>query len=217
MSNRPSRGEIFIVSAPSGAGKSTIVRRVLFETPWLAGTVAFSVSHTTRPPRAGERHGEHYCFVDPPEFERMIAQDLFLEWAEVHGRLYGTAREPVFALLERGLDVILEIDVQGARKVQAACPDAQAIFVLPPSYAELRRRLTSRNLDDPQQIARRLRNAVVEVREFENYPYVMINDDVDRASLTLAAIILARRQLRERRAAEIATVLRDFPAISELP
>lgn len=215
MSNKPHHGEIFIVSAPSGAGKSTLVRRVLHETVWLAGTVTFSVSHTTRPPREGERHGEHYFFVDRATFERMIGENRFLEWAEVHGRLYGTTRDGVFERLEQGLDVILEIDVQGARQVMAACPDAQAIFVLPPSWAELRRRLEGRNLDDPQQIARRLLNAAVEVRDLEQYPYVMINDDVDRASLALGAIILARRQRRERLATEIAGVLRDFPAISE--
>lgn len=215
MSNKPHRGEIFIVSAPSGAGKSTIVHRVLHETPSLAGTVAFSVSHTTRAPRVGEREGEHYYFVDRPTFEEMIAAGRFLEWADVHGRLYGTSREAVFARLEQGLDVILEIDVQGARQVQAACPEAQAVFVLPPSYAELRRRIELRNLDDPRQIARRLHNAIVEVRELESYPYVMINHDVDHASRALEAIILSRRQRRERLATEIADVLRDFPTISD--
>jgi len=207
---RPGRGEIFIVSAPSGAGKSTLIAKLL-DAPELAGTIAHSVSSTTRRPRPGERDGEHYHFLSRERFRARIGEGAFLEWAEVHGELYGTGRDELFAQLDEGIDAILDIDVQGARQVMAKIPEARGIFILPPSYGELCRRLEERGSDPPEQIERRLREAALEVRACREYPYVIINDDVDRASRALAAIVLSRRQRRGRLEAEIAEVLRDFP------
>ena len=204
------RGELFILSAPSATGKTTLIGRLFSQHPEAAEHLAFSVSHTTRPPRTGEIPGEHYYFVDRREFDLMIETDAFLEWAEVHGRLYGTSKEEIDRLLADGKDVILDIDVQGAQQILARHPDVPAIFLLPPSYEEMERRLRSRALDDEEQITRRLRVAGEEMRCYEGYEYVILNDNLDRASQALAAIFLARRFRRDRMQNQIDRVLGGF-------
>ncbi|HLE60008.1 MAG TPA: guanylate kinase, partial [Thermoanaerobaculaceae bacterium] len=142
------RGELFIVASPSGGGKTTLIRRVMQELAAQGREAHFSISHTTRPPRPAERHGVDYYFVDRPAFQRMVVAGEFLEFAEVHGNLYGTSRAEVENRLERGCDVFLDIDVQGARQVRASVPDAVKVFVFPPSYVESRRRLVARAAPD---------------------------------------------------------------------
>ncbi|MGZ6971368.1 MAG: guanylate kinase, partial [Thermoanaerobaculia bacterium] len=144
-----SRGDLFIVSSPSGAGKTTLIRRVL-EDPRIGGTLHFSVSHTTRPPRTGERDGVEYHFVDEAEFRAIEVRGGFLEWAVVHGNLYGTSRAEVEPRLERGLDVLLDIDVQGARQVRSHVPEAVKVIVFPPSREVLEARLKARASDAPE-------------------------------------------------------------------
>ena len=205
------RGELIILSAPSATGKTTLIGRLFSEHPEVAEHLAFSVSHTTRPPRTGEVPGKHYYFVDSREFEAMIAADAFLEWARVHGCLYGTSREEVERLLEAGKDVILDIDVQGAQQILERHPNVPAIFLLPPSYEEMERRLRSRALDDEEQVTRRLRVAGEEMLCYESYDYVILNDDLKRASEALAAVFLARRFRRTRMQNQIDRVLSGFP------
>jgi guanylate kinase len=203
-------GELFILSAPSGAGKTTLIQTLVaggFADP---GGLAFSVSHTTRKPRQGEIDGRDYHFVDRARFEAMVKADAFLEWAKVHDNFYGTSREEVFPRLERGIDVLLDIDVQGAEQVMARCPQAHGIFVLPPSYEDLERRLRRRALDDDPTIARRLAVSLTEIKRYDRYHYVIINDDARRASEVLAAIILEKRHRRERMKARVQEILQDF-------
>ncbi len=205
--NAADRGELFILSAPSAAGKTTLKNRLFSRHRELARRLAFSVSHTTRPPRSGEVDGKDYHFVDRREFEALIAVDGFLEWAVVHGRHYGTGRAEVEKLCRSGTDVILDIDVQGARQVLERQPQVPAIFILPPSYGELERRLRCRGLDDAEQIERRLLAAREEMEYLDSYDYVIVNDDLDRATEALAAILLARRLRRSRMHNQIARVL----------
>lgn len=206
------RGELFILSAPSGSGKTTLIEALLRSGVGEHGGIGFSVSHTTREPRPGERDGEAYHFVSRPEFTSMSAAGKFLEWAEVHGNLYGTSVEEVMPRLERGVDVVLDIDVQGAEQVSARFPEALSIFVLPPSYAALVRRLTARGVDDAETIARRLAVSVSEIERYARYNYVIINDDARRAGEALAAIIVARRHRLERMRDLVTEVLTDFHA-----
>jgi guanylate kinase len=207
------RGELFILSAPSGAGKTTLIQALL--TSGLAtgdGEIAFSVSHTTRSPRGGEQDGEDYHFVDRARFEAMVDEGRFLEWAEVHGNLYGTAWDEVTPRLERGADVVLDIDVQGAEIVMARFPEAQSVLVLPPSYADLQRRLRRRGLDGADVIARRLAASVREIERYECYRYVIVNDDAQKAAYALAAVIIARRHSLGRMRGPVEAVLADFRA-----
>lgn len=201
------RGELFIVSAPSGSGKTTLIQS-LFTGGFAC--LAFSVSHTTRKPRGDEVDGREYHFVDHAAFQEMIAADAFLEWAEVHGNLYGTSLAEVFPRLEQGIDVVLDIDIQGAERVLARYPQAHGIFVMPPSYEDLERRLHRRGLDKPETIARRLAVSLREIRCYDRYHYVIINDDARRASDALAAIILEKRHRRERMLSRIDEVLASF-------
>ncbi|HEX4964715.1 MAG TPA: guanylate kinase [Thermoanaerobaculia bacterium] len=203
-------GELFILSAPSGAGKTTLIQSLMAGGLNGFGGVEFSVSHTTRKPRAGEVDGKDYHFVDPGTFQSMIAAGAFLEWARVHDNYYGTARGEVFPRLERGIDVVLDIDVQGAEQVLANVPQAHGIFVMPPSYAALESRLRSRGKDDTQTIARRLAVSLEEVRRYDRYHYVIINEDARRASEVLAAIILEKRHRRERMQPRVQEILQDF-------
>ncbi|MGQ9896053.1 MAG: guanylate kinase [Acidobacteriota bacterium] len=184
------RGMLVVVSAPSGGGKSTLLSRLLNS----VDNLYYSISYTTRPPRAGERHGEHYYFVSPDDFERMREQGEFLESAVVHGHFYGTHRKFVETRLDQGHDLILDIDVQGAESLANIVPEATRIFLMPPSYSVLRQRLCARGGDDPQVIARRLRNATLEVRRFREFHYVVINDDLERALQALIGIITAERE-----------------------
>ena len=156
-------------------------------------TLSFSVSHTTRAPREGETDGKDYHFVDVPTFQRMIAGERFLEWAEVYGNYYGTSLAGVTPQLDAGLDVIMDIDVKGATAVLEKRSEAVGIFVMPPSFEALRSRLQGRNLDSPETVERRLTVSLWEIRRYHLYEYVIINDQADRASEALAAIILARR------------------------
>lgn len=204
------RGELFILSAPSGAGKTTLIQSLLdSEDPDLAG-IEFSVSYTTREPREGERDGADYHFVDLPRFEAMIAADEFLEWAEVHGNYYGTARNEVDPRLEAGMDVILDIDVQGAERVRLERPEAHSIFVIPPSHESLEERLRRRGLDGEGEIARRLAVSLWELERYREYDYVIINVDADRAGRALAAVVLAQRHRLKRVESEIAGLLDGF-------
>ncbi len=208
----PLPGELFILAAPSAAGKTTLKNRLFSHHKELAQRLAFSVSHTTRPPRAGEVHGQDYYFVEPTEFEALIAADAFLEWALVHGRHYGTSRAEIEKRCRGGADVILDIDVQGAQQILARHPDVPSIFILPPSYEEMERRLRDRGLDDVEQIERRLFNAREEMQYIETFDYVIVNDDLDRATEALAAVLLARRCSRDRMQNQIVQVLESYPA-----
>jgi guanylate kinase len=204
-------GELFILSAPSGAGKTTLIQSLMTVGESFAHfDVAFSVSHTTRKPRPGEIEGRDYHFVDHAIFQDMIAAGAFLEWAKVHDNYYGTSRQEVFPRLERGIDVLLDIDVQGAEQVLAQHPQAHSIFVMPPSYEDLERRLYRRGVDDERAIARRLAVSVSEIGRYDRYRYVIINDDARRASEALAAIILDKRHRRARMQPKIQEILRDF-------
>jgi guanylate kinase len=205
------RGEIVVLSAPSGAGKTTLIQRCFERYPRVAAGLRFSVSHTTRPPRRGEVDGRDYHFVERPAFEEMVAAGSFLEWAVVHGRLYGTSLDAIEPDLDRGLDVLLDIDVQGARQVRQSHPQAVSVFVMPPSFAVLERRLRGRALDADEQIERRLQTAIEEIREHEHYDYVILNDDLDGASEALAAVFLARRFRRPRMQRQIDRILEQFP------
>jgi len=182
-------GALYIVAAPSGAGKSSLVNALLEREPGIA----LSVSHTTRPPRPGDRDGKHYHFVNRGVFERMVAEGAFLEHAEVFGNLYGTSRAAIEALLAQGRDVLLEIDWQGARQVRAAMPSCVSIFILPPSRAELERRLRTRASDDAATIARRLADSRGEIAHAADFDYVIVNDQFADALADLRAIVACRR------------------------
>jgi guanylate kinase len=196
------RASILVISAPSGSGKSTLVRRLIASLPDLA----FSVSHTTRPRRKGEKDGRDYFFVTRKRFERMLAADDFIEWAEVFGHLYGTSKEQIERALEAGRDILLDIDVQGHQQVRKRLPEALSVFVMPPSFGELKRRLTHRHSDSPQVIERRLATARREISSWPDYDYLVVNDRLRLATQALRAIVRAgrfRRQNQTERAQEI--------------
>ncbi|MBN2205959.1 MAG: guanylate kinase [Candidatus Aminicenantes bacterium] len=198
---------IFVVSGPSGCGKSTLIGRVLARRRDLR----FSVSHTTRARRKGERAGRDYFFVDPAAFERMAARGRFAEWAVVHGHRYGTSKAEV-EVKGRGGDVVLDVDVQGARSIRALYKDAVTVFVLPPRPAVLRRRLIARGLDAPDAIRARLANARREIERYREFDYLVVNDDLERAAAELEAIIVGQRCRRPAREAALAPILRSFRA-----
>ena len=204
------RGDLFILSAPSGTGKTTLIHSMLRGGTGALKDLVFSVSHTTREPRRGEVDGKDYHFVDPPTFERMLEEGRFLEHAEYNRNLYGTSWDEVRPRLERGEDVILEIEVQGAEQVLRRYPEAVSIFVLPPGFAALRQRLSQRGLDGEEAMRRRLAVSYSEIRCYSLYQYAILNDDAARASEALAAIILARRHRRERMEERAEAVLSDF-------
>ena len=183
-------GTLFIVAAPSGAGKSSLVNALLERD----SAISLSVSHTTRAPRAGEQYGRHYYFVERAEFEREVAEGIFLEHAEVHGNLYGTSRTTVQALQAQGRDVLLEIDWQGAEQVRQARPDCVSVFILPPSRAELERRLRGRASDSAEVIERRLANSRGEIAHAHAFDYILVNDVFETALADLQAIVRAVRQ-----------------------
>lgn len=188
------KGTLFIVSAPSGAGKTSLVRELIES---LDG-IQVSVSHTTRERRNGEVDGVNYHFVDLPAFEAMIERGEFFEHARVFDNYYGTSRPAVQAALDVGQDVILEIDWQGARQVRRQLPDAVSIFILPPSREELEHRLASRGTDEHAVIERRMRDAVSEMAHHDEYDYLVINDDFTTALRELQALVIAQRLSRER-------------------
>ena len=185
MSEKNQRGALIIVSAPSGCGKSTLLHRLMEKREKLR----FSVSATTRPPREGEVDGKDYFFVDHPTFERMIAEDAFLEHAEYVGNHYGTPRAAVEELLDAGYDVYLDIDVQGAMQIKRIRPETLTIFVTPPSLPELENRLRSRGTDSDEVIRSRLETAERELILKDHYDYVVVNDEVDRAADEISDLI----------------------------
>lgn len=183
------KGLLIVVSGPSGAGKGTLCKALLSRTENLV----YSVSATTRPPREGEIEGQNYYFVDLPKFRNMIDGNSFLEWAVVYGNYYGTPKKPVLEKLEQGVDVLLEIDIQGAMKVKKEYSDGVFIFVMPPSIEELKRRIENRGTETQQDMFRRLNSACEELRHVSEYDYVVVNDDVEKAVSKLEAILVAEK------------------------
>jgi guanylate kinase len=206
MSSSRWRGLLFVVSAPSGTGKTTVVERLVEVCPDLAR----SRSYTSRRTRAGERQGLDYNFIERPEFEAMIARDEFLEWADVFGNLYGTGRAETEALLAGGSDVVLVIDVQGARQVRKRLPEAVGIFLLPPSFDVLESRLRGRCQDEEDAIRRRLATARAEVTAVDEYGYVVINDELARCVGELCAIVTAERARLALRRPAVEPIVRTF-------
>ena len=180
---------VFIISAPSGSGKTTLVDRLLAEVPGLL----FSVSYTTRAPRGQEQNGREYCFVTREEFERMIASQELLEWAVVFGNYYGTARHFLDDARRAGQDLLLDIDVQGAKQVRERVPEAVSIFILPPSRQDLERRLRHRSQDTEEVIRKRLLDAGREIYGYDDYDYILINDQLESSAERLKAIVLTER------------------------
>ena len=202
------RGLLIVVSAPSGTGKTTVIERLVEVCPQLVR----SRSYTSRAPRPGEVDGVDYNFVDRPAFEALVKGDGFLEWADVFGNLYGTGRRETEALLAAGFDVVLVIDVQGARQVRARSTEAVGVFLLPPSFEVLESRLRGRCLDPEAAISRRLATARAEIAAVDEYEYVVINDELERAVGEICAIVTAERARRARRAAVIEPIARSFKA-----
>jgi len=200
------RGTLFVVSSPSGGGKGTIIQRVLDVVPNLS----YSVSFTTRAPRPGEINGREYFFVSRQIFDEMIAGGEFLEWACVHGNFYGTAKRQVVEETAAGIDIVLEVDVQGAASVRQLLLDSVSIFILPPSYEVLKKRLIARGTDTPEELEVRLRNAPQELRQYSAFDYVIINDEVERASGQLASIIYAERARCMRQETLVREVIEKF-------
>ena len=182
-------GNIFVVAAPSGAGKSSLVKALME----LDSAVQPSVSHTTRPPRGQEKHGREYFFASHPEFDAMVEGDAFVEWAHVHGQRYGTSKKAIEERIAQGADVILEIDFQGALQIKRIFANAVLIFILPPSWEELRSRLERRGEDAPEVIELRLKNAAVEMAQAREFDFVIINELFERALFDLKAIVHAQR------------------------
>jgi guanylate kinase len=215
--NRASRGAaprlmtgIFIISAPSGTGKSTLLKK-LIETD---GRLLFSVSYTTRAPRGAEKQGESYHYISREEFEARIARDEFIEWAEVFGNYYGTHRGYLDRATAEDRDLVLDIDVQGARQLMERVPDAVSIFILAPSPQTLEERLRKRAEDPEEVIQRRLRQAAEEISQYRHYDYVVVNDDAAVAAGRLAAILKAERSRSKRMEGRIRPILDSFGAIS---
>lgn len=206
MINIKMKGNLIIICSPSGGGKGTLIKEVLETLP----NIGYSISYTTRQIREGEKNGRHYFFIDEEQFKVLIEQGEFLEHATVHGNLYGTAIKQVQSEINLGKDVILEIDVQGAKNVLEKIPEAVSIFILPPSYDVLKMRLTARATEKEKELALRLTNSFDEVRRFEEFEYIVINDSVERAAKDLQTIILAERLKRDRQMQSIQVILDSF-------
>lgn len=204
MSN--SRGLLFVISAPSGTGKTTLVERLVQILPNLRE----SKSYTSRPARPGERDGVDYHFISRAEFEQMIAENAFLEWADVFGNLYGTGEADVAHMLAGGQDVVLVIDVQGARQVRQRGADHTAVFVMPPSFQVLERRLRGRSADPEPAMRRRLETARAEVSSYKEYDYVVVNDDLESTVVRLQEIIAGERSRTHRMARVADAIVRTF-------
>ena len=210
-SRQPHRGRLFVVSAPSGAGKTTLVERLVQTTPGLR----MSRSYTSRPARPGEADGVDYHFVSRERFEAMIAGDQFLEWAEIFGNLYGTSTVDTERALHEGADLVLVIDVQGARQVRRHRLPVVSVFVLPPSFDALQQRLRGRSKDSDDQIRRRLDVAREEVNAVHEYDYVVVNDEIDACVDRIRAIVLAERARRDTMDADVAAIVRTFGPAGE--
>jgi len=199
-------GNLIIISSPSGGGKGTLIKAVLKTVP----NVGYSVSFTTREMRVGETHGKDYFFVSRAEFKTLIGKEALLEFAEVHGNFYGTSLNQVKTEIEAGRDIILEIDVQGAANVRQKIPEALSVFILPPSLETLAARLTARATEKVEDLTLRLKNSFGEVSRFSEFEYVIINDEVKRATGDLQTIIYADRLKRIRQSAAIQGILNSF-------
>lgn len=199
-------GTLYIVAAPSGSGKTSLVNALLEREPGIS----LSVSYTSRLPRPGEVDGKHYHFVSREVFERMAAAGMFYEYANVHGDLKGTARSAVEPLLASGRDVLLEIDWQGARQVRAACPDSVSVFILPPSRAELERRLRARASDSAETIARRLADSREEIAHAGDFDFIVVNDQFADALADLRAIVAGQRLRRAAQLSRHAVLIADL-------
>ena len=204
------RGSLIIVSAPSGAGKSSLISAMIEQRG--RDLVQVSISHTTRAPRPGEVDGEHYHFVSQQDFMRLIDQQAFFEWAEVFGNFYGTSKLSIESQLAAGIDVMLDIDWQGAQQIRKQVPDAISVFILPPSRAELEKRLRQRNTDSDDVIAGRMAKAVAEMSHVSEYEYVIVNDDFDQAVIELNAIVAASRLRRAGQSERYKTMLNELLA-----
>ncbi len=207
------KGKLIIISSPSGGGKGTLIKEVRRFLPDLG----YSVSHTTRPQRSGEVDGREYYFVSRADFQRLIDDDEFLEYADVHGNLYGTSLGESEKVFSTGKDLIVEVDVQGALQIVERLPDRSInIFILPPSFNVLRSRLTSRGTEAEPELNTRLRNAFKEVMQYSKFKYVVINDELATATSQIAAIILAERQNVDRQSGAIQGILDSFDASKHL-
>ena len=203
-------GNLIIVSGPSGAGKSAISAGVLEQLPRLR----FSVSYTTRTPRGGEQNGIHYHFVSREEFDGLVRNGEMLEWAEVYGNFYGTSKKMIDEALTAGDDVLLDVDVQGARTICRKRPGAMSVFIMPPSYGVLRERLEQRKLDKAYVIEQRLRVANEEIRQFADYDYLIINSDLGKAIEELKAIVIGLRCRMERRTEDAQAIVATFGGVN---
>jgi guanylate kinase len=214
LSDSNQSGNLIIVSGPSGAGKSALSARILQTMP----QVRFSVSYTTRKPRRTEKHGFDYFFVGNPEFQALVRGNDLLEYAKVHGYHYGTSRKYVDDLLEQGYDVLLDIDVQGAEIIRNKRADAVGVFILPPSYQVLRDRLHSRSLDDEIVMEQRLKRALKEIRHYEDYNFLIINEDLESAACELQSIIMSAHCRLTARVQSVKSILASFGGMdAELP
>ncbi|TEW53991.1 guanylate kinase [Psychromonas sp. RZ22] len=201
-------GTLYIVSAPSGAGKSSLIQALLAEEHDMPAQV--SISHTTRSPREGEVHTQHYHFVTEDEFKQLISENAFFEWAEVFGNYYGTSRLTIEESLSQGIDVILDIDWQGARQVRKVMPEAKGIFILPPSRAELEARLNKRGQDSAEVIAKRMQEAQSEMSHYNEYDYLIVNDDFDTATQEFSAIVRALRNKQDKQAIKHSKTIKEL-------
>ena len=202
----PARGSIIVISAPSVSGKSTLIKRLMMASRGLR----FSISYTTREPRMMEEDGRDYYFVSRLIFERMVSRGEFVEWAEVYGHLYGTTGEQLQAAQEEGHDILLDIDVQGHQQVRQRLPEAVSVFILPPSFQELSRRLRERHSDAPEDIKRRLETARKEIARWVEYDYLVVNDNLNDATQALRAIVRAARFRRPSQAARVGKIFGTF-------
>jgi guanylate kinase len=201
-----SRGNLFILSAPSGAGKSSLINALLKK----HADMKVSVSHTTRAPRPGENNAEHYHFVSVDEFKALIAKDDFFEWAQVFDNYYGTSKQAIEEQLAAGIDVFLDIDWQGARQVREIMDDVKTIFILPPSKQELEQRLNNRGQDSAEIIAGRMAQAQSETSHYKEYDYVVVNDDFDTALSDLETIVIAQRLTLKAQVARHQTLINEL-------
>jgi guanylate kinase len=199
------RGIPIVLSAASGTGKTTLGHRLITR----FGDIRLSISYTTRPPRGGEQDGVDYHFVSTTQFEDMVRSNAFIEWAQVHGNLYGTAWNEVTRRLEIGEDVLLDIDVQGGKSIKDRIPEALLVFLLPPSMSELRRRLSSRGTETTEQVQIRLLNARREIEAATFYDYLIVNDDLDRAADALSSVVSVERLRRADKATVARQILTD--------
>ena len=190
------KGQIFVITAPSGTGKTTIIKNILKKN---MNGVGYSISHTTRKPREGEINGSHYYFVDRDKFEKMIESHEFIEWAVVYDQLYGTSISSINQELSSGKDLLMDIDIQGSKEIKRKFPESLSIFILPPSIDILKERLQKRSMDDKMNTDLRLKNAVEEIQRCRDYDFIIVNDDLKQAIKEIEAIIVAQRANKNRR------------------